>query len=645
MDTHSWIDAIAEESGQDREAVEITLLRLGISLRPELAFRRRLHVSSVFFSGDRRGTGRDGPFEFAWCDLGPGLWALTSGRNFRGKTSVLGVLLWALRGRPPDLTDTVRNWINRVVVRVSLDGRVLEIVLDDARSGRGHLAEIVDGKPSVLSAFGDEAAFERTMSVFFMEQFNLSPMRVFSSRGDGHTGVAAQHGWPWLSTALHIGPRNDVLFGETAIGALPMRMMQMFVGVPAASTLADIKTAEGQLRSQSSIAENARSHFRTQRDQRLAELRSELSRIDARLSALPSVHDDREALAAATAVFIAADKRFRQETTRLASAEARVADARAVYDQDRRRAHQLKEERAAGFVFHALDPVCCPACDADFDNARRTDTASRHVCLVCGANDIPKNDPAPEEARLEASIAASKIALEEANRAMNEINDAIASAKQDRDQAGQRCDRLNGSIQRHAERAQLDASRIALQARIEELERGVPDTTDSASNDAVIIAAAEKVTRNLLNAAQGDLLKDISALILEYGQKFGIENLRETRLDGAGRLKITNADTETTFTRMTAGERTRLKVAAIIAMLRLTERRGLGRHPGLLLIDSPGNNETVPEDYQAMIKGLAEVVKELPHLQIITAACTNPAVSAHVPRAHQRNAVGDGYLW
>jgi hypothetical protein len=162
METQSWIDAVAQESGQPRPLVEATLPRLGIYLRPELALRRRLHVSSVFFSGERRGTDRDGPIEFAWRGLQPGLWALTSGRNFRGKTSVLGVLLWALRGRPSDLTDTVRNWINSVSVRVSLDGRIFEIALEDARSATGHLTEIVDGKPSILATFRDESAFEHT---------------------------------------------------------------------------------------------------------------------------------------------------------------------------------------------------------------------------------------------------------------------------------------------------------------------------------------------------------------------------------------------------------------------------------------------------------------------------------------------------
>ena len=221
----------------------------------------------------------------------------------------------------------------------------------------------------------------------------------------------------------------------------------------------------------------------------------------------------------------------------------------------------------------------------------------------------------------------------------------IASAARALESARNTCNELNQSIARNAERSALEAQRIGLAARIEELGKEADDTSAPVSADGKILASAEKVTRNLLNTTQDSVLAEISKLIANYGRRFGIENLRETQLDGAGRLRVKIADTNTSFTKLTDGERTRIKVAAIIAMLRLSEKRGLGRHPGLLLIDSPGNNETVPTDYQALLAGLVDIVKELPHLQIIAAACANPTISAHVPPQNQRSAEGDAYLW
>jgi hypothetical protein len=246
---------------------------------------------------------------------------------------------------------------------------------------------------------------------------------------------------------------------------------------------------------------------------------------------------------------------------------------------------------------------------------------------------------------IEGSIAASGEALNTARKDLTALKAAIVRAEQSLESVRTKCNNLTQSISRSTVRASLEAQRIGLQARIDELEYGSEEVPAAISSDAKILAAAEKITRKVLNDTQDNVLTEISDLIADYGRRFGIENLRETKLDGAGRLRVKIADTETTFTKLTDGERARIKVAATIALLRLTEKRGLGRHPGLLLIDSPGSNETVPKDYQALLAGLADVVNELPHLQIIAAACANPVIAAHVAPQNQRSAEGDAYLW
>jgi hypothetical protein len=645
MSNSTWIDEIAAASKEPVDTVLGVLNKLGISLRVEIAIPRRLHIRSVAFSGERRGTDRDGPFNFTWNDLGPGLWAVTSGRNFRGKSSILGVIMWAIRGRPADLPDNVRNWISQLTLKFALDERVLCVSFSKTDKIVGTLTDVTSGTEKTLFQFDDDATFERTMSAFFMDQLQLSQVNVFNSKNEGTSGTTVAHGWPWLSTALHIGSRTDVLFGETAVGGLPIRMMQMFVGVPAATTLADIKVAQGRQRSQNTVQDVSRQLQVTQRTARLTILRAQLAEVDGKISTLRPIDSQRHELEKANASFVTAERHYRLQLGRLATIEGAASEARAIYDQDRRLAQQFKEERAAGFVFRSLEPVCCPACDTGFDTARRSDMHARHVCVVCGTDDAPTADSAGEQMLLDSSIAASHAALKAAESSLVQLQADIAQARKAVDDSRQLCERLNSLLAASGERTSLENNRLGIVARIEELslEGGAPDNTPPV--DAKILDAAEKVTRRQLSNAQDELLAEISELIRDYGQKFGIENLRETTLDGAGRLKVKNADTETTFSKLTDGERARLKVAATIAILRMSERRGLGRHPGLVLIDSPGNNETVPSDYQALLAGLAEVTKELPHLQIITAACNNPIITANVLPQNQLSAEGDDYLW
>lgn len=75
----------------------------------------------------------------------------------------------------------------------------------------------------------------------------------------------------------------------------------------------------------------------------------------------------------------------------------------------------------------------------------------------------------------------------------------------------------------------------------------------------------------------------------------------------------------------------RLKLALVIALLRVGERLGIGRHPGLLLVDSPGGEEMVELDIGNVLKELDDLCKELPQLQVVCATARAEDVRALLP--------------
>jgi hypothetical protein len=72
---------------------------------------RKLLVTEIAFSGVKSIEGAETPFGFRWHGLGPGLHGIASDANLRGKSTILEVVLWCLRGRPKRLQDAVRAWI------------------------------------------------------------------------------------------------------------------------------------------------------------------------------------------------------------------------------------------------------------------------------------------------------------------------------------------------------------------------------------------------------------------------------------------------------------------------------------------------------------------------------------------------------
>lgn len=95
-----WIQAIAGRATIDSSRVESILAAHHISPAPVLPSPRRLLLIQIAFSGAKDKAGVEEPFSFDWSDLNYGLWAVLSDQNFRGKSSILEVVHWLLRGRP-----------------------------------------------------------------------------------------------------------------------------------------------------------------------------------------------------------------------------------------------------------------------------------------------------------------------------------------------------------------------------------------------------------------------------------------------------------------------------------------------------------------------------------------------------------------
>jgi hypothetical protein len=80
-------------------------------------------------------------------------------------------------------------------------------------------------------------------------------------------------------------------------------------------------------------------------------------------------------------------------------------------------------------------------------------------------------------------------------------------------------------------------------------------------------------------------------------------------------------------------------------MIEVAEQRGIGRHPGLLMIDSPASQEVSPDDLDQLVSGLQLISQELPHFQVFVAGLTSAAITEHVPTENRREASNSGFLW
>lgn len=92
------------------------------------------------------------------------------------------------------------------------------------------------------------------------------------------------------------------------------------------------------------------------------------------------------------------------------------------------------------------------------------------------------------------------------------------------------------------------------------------------------------------------------------------------------------------FGKLNPGEKLRFRIAAALAAVATAKWSGIGRHPGLVVLDSPASEEMSSDDFAAVVAGLKSLAEEEAGVQIIVGAIMRPEISAAVSSDNVRYA-------
>jgi len=638
-----WLETVAAKAGMRPAEAELALRKRGITADRPLRPARKLTVRRIAFKGEKRGTAQ-GPIDFDWSDLAPGVWAVTSERNLRGKSTVLEILLWALRGTPKGLQDDVRRWLSSVCVEFDVDDQryVVEFAVDE-RVPRGRLARRrASGETDDLDRFMSDEGFEAAMSRFMMNTLDLDPITAMQGKEDERQVV--EHGWAALSGGLYFGGDHKQLLGDVQMAGLPARMLQMYIGMPWATTVMQAGTAKRELGQETEKASKAATA--AARDAENAR-----ARIDRELHAAKKVLDSFEQETGTAAEL----ERFAGEVARLspiafdlakrlAHAEAEATELERLATADERAVRDLRENIVATQFFNGLQPVCCPRCETRVSSERLKRESADLSCSLC-AEEIPVDEMEGASDGLDAieqRFAAAKTAAARARANAKALGEQSKASSTELDNARQSLTKAATSVTFEQRRkAELEVARLEGALK----ERAVPTTPDTVSPDVALVNAAYEEADKAYKAGRGDILERLNLEILSLGQRLGVQMLEEVKLNTNASLLLTKGGEPTSFSKVTAGERLRLRIATAVALLRVGQERGLGRHPGLIIVDSPAAEEVSPDDLTAVLSELKAISRETGGLQIIIGSANAGAIVDQLGEQWCRSAAGDDYLW
>lgn len=349
--------------------------------------------------------------------------------NDAGKSTILGIILWALRGDPPTptLQSDIRNrWLREIAVVVEIDGATFMIAWRVDRGQpqggiygvvAGARVEVSDwveaalaaanveladtagdvtwpamtqvaamaqaGQLRVVATYGDDDEFTDSVGDFMLARLELDPVRTWAKKPnavDDYDGSLIEHGWLSLSAALAIiDPTVETVMGEHVM--LTQHLLGVFLGAKWSHTVyaarRNLRRTQSEL---ASLRRRAKADYDASTDD-LTKLQAELAAKKDELLALGDVPDYDVVLAATRHANSAA---LLAQKARISEYEAAAAYGLAERElaSARRELSVQTEAQVTKRFFHSLRPSCCPRCDAEL-NPEQIERERDGHCSLC----------------------------------------------------------------------------------------------------------------------------------------------------------------------------------------------------------------------------------------------------------------------
>ncbi|MGQ4347484.1 hypothetical protein [Streptomyces sp. SAS_275] len=628
----------------------------GIPLGVPPARPRSLRIHRLRLAGVRTGTLEPGPFDKTF-EFADGLTALVAS-NLRGKSSVLELVTWCLRGTPREMSGAI-HWLSEVDLDATVAGQAMgfrlnlqseEITSAIALSGPDQqtLATLRSPDPvqGVLPLFRatNSESYAHQVQALMMQWMDLQPL---VSAQKGTTAVA--HGWPAYYGALYMPPaRSAALLGDVVMAGLPGRLLQVFLDLPAAAVLAKVKTQTTLMSTARQRRQSTATAAQAERAEQRGQIEADLAAARARLAQLTQAAGGSEQESLAD---------LAEATKRLSTAAANSEEAweelmrlhrqaRSQRQRDEKLLNDVRESGIARRLFHGLDPTTCPRCDQGFAVERRQLEVRDHSCAVCarpvqGDDESPEDVVAEAEERVKSSAEAERLAKEALEQAETELDQVSRDLRAAQDRL-----RQADAAARVPEHAQAREDVLRLEGALSVLPELPSPAVDPAEELAIkVLRAAAKTLEDDHEREAARLFTDLNAEISALARTFGFAALESVRINRAAHLTITSdGGKERNFTDQVPGERLRLRIAVIVALLRVGAAHQISTHPGLLLIDSPKAEEIQDVDIHLLLQELDDVAATN-HLQVLVTTADFSLAHDVLPAENIKEAAEGKPLW
>ena len=454
--------------------------------------------------------------------------------------------------------------------------------------------------------------------------------------------VAYDDGWAAYTGAFLTDADSDAIIGEQVGNDLIQRLLQVYIGIPWVRTYFQARR-HTRLLEQDSAAR--RRKLGGLDGKSLEDLELELVEVDEKLQDEGSSNLASQQLNAARAERDELTSRIQALSTSLNDAKKTAVSCRQSRIAAEQSVNAIAEEAAASQFFGLLKPHSCPRCSATIESERLEREHDTNECSVC-TEPFVQTDPkkaVAEQTQAAERLTSAKKTERDAERFVKRLDKKLEDGRQDLERVGQTLNRL-AAAGTAADAGILQSEKDRLEGMIQAV-TALIEAEDDSADDLLIVRAAQDEAEQRVKQASTVVMAEISEEVTRIAKTLGMRDVESVTLKRNAHVDVLKGGSRSKWKDLSPGEKLRLRIATVIALSRGAKSLGMGRHPGLLLIDSPGREEMQPEHLHETISELVKLTKEYPDYQMFIAMTGIPSDLDGVPADRIRHAEKGEFLW
>jgi energy-coupling factor transporter ATP-binding protein EcfA2 len=638
------------------------------------AAKGQLLVERVRIIGEKRRNdgGASKRFDYQRA-LGPGLWAWV-GANGSGKSTILNCIFWALTGADGGISKRVRGWLQDIGVcfRIGDDqftSRVSRIAGEGISGGvyQGyHSFDALDlGFAEAVVRFNSRDDMRDALDLFFMNQLGITSLRWTAHSPQKDDPDLHAHSTTWRTYAHAVQIEDDsyddlIIDPQKGYGRQDRKILEMMLGVDHARAVAEIQVQADFAKEAHARARSRVSGKQSGLAQQIVLHQQELADLDKAIALMqnePTSSEDDSALVATREQRAAALAEQNRISEALASLRAqRAGTERDILLLDREKL-ALREQHEVRYLVGSLPIIRCPHCESRTDEAERAAKAKAEgQCFVCGQA-LPTQRTSGNLSTLLAEKDRSIAAL---RKAIKNLDEEVANHEKIYASNRETVAKLGKALEASVDQARkgfttsytnLLVRKGQIEGLLDQLRRNQLNIADeqhevetAAQWSAVLQTAAQLADESVYTMYQ-NVYSALSQMVVRLATDFGLPDLEQVIIDEKRYVKLVQGGVQISHNDLARSERVKFKVAFHLALMLIQVRAGLGKHPGFLIVDTPGTAEVDTADLVSMIRDLVNIHDEYgDQVQILMATAREETLD-HLPGAIVARPNEDGFFF